>query len=420
MKRNFLYALPAIPLALMGLPFYVVLPSFYAQNTLATLTAISIALFAARIFDLLSDPAAGWLSDHWPGGPSRVKPMIIGTPILILGTWFVFQPPQDATAYYLLTWTLISYIGWTLIMVPYQTWAADLGSLDHERNQLNASREFGTLIGTILSMVLIGMYTSDLSTGLSVMALVLAVSLPLFVLSSSRLKSDYNNPQNLFKFSQLPNLFSRYPDLKKLVIAYGINALANGIPATLFLLFVTHKLQMEDKAPLFLGIYFLFGLLSVPAWVSISNGLGKKNTWLISMSVASISFLAVLLLEPGSLIGFLIVCIVTGICLGADLFLPASMQSDYARQLEESENLALNGLMFGIWGIATKSALALSVLFTFIPLDVAGFDAKSTNDEQALMTLTLLYGLVPVALKIIAIERVSKTHEQLIPNKDFS
>jgi len=61
------------------------------------------------------------------------------------------------------------------------------------------------------------------------------------------------------------------------------------------------------------------------------------------------------------------------------------------------------GLFFALWGMATKAALALSVGLAYPILDWAGLDARGDNTPFALMTLALLYGGVPVLIKLAAI-----------------
>lgn len=53
--------------------------------------------------------------------------------------------------------------------------------------------------------------------------------------------------------------------------------------------------------------------------------------------------------------------------------------------------------------MATKAALALSVGLAYPILDWAGLDARGDNTPFALMTLALLYGGVPVLIKLAAI-----------------
>ena len=61
------------------------------------------------------------------------------------------------------------------------------------------------------------------------------------------------------------------------------------------------------------------------------------------------------------------------------------------------------GLYFALWGMATKLALALAVGIAFPVLAAFGFDANGSNDTDALLTLSLLYGAAPVILKLTAI-----------------
>jgi len=89
--------------------------------------------------------------------------------------------------------------------------------------------------------------------------------------------------------------------------------------------------------------------------------------------------------------------------LGAGLVLPASMQADVidADTVETGERRA--GLFFALWGMATKLALALAVGLAFPILSFAGFDSDGDNPQGALVTLVVLYSLVPVIFKGAAI-----------------
>ena len=46
------YSLPAVAMALPTLPVYILLPTFYAENTTLGLTAIGVLLMTARFFDV--------------------------------------------------------------------------------------------------------------------------------------------------------------------------------------------------------------------------------------------------------------------------------------------------------------------------------------------------------------------------------
>ena len=117
-----------------------------------------------------------------------------------------------------------------------------------------------------------------------------------------------------------------------------------------------------------------------------------------------IFFASVPFLGAGDASLFLIICMLTGACLGADLTLPASIQADVVDVDTAEGGERRTGLYFAFWGMATKLALALAVGVAFPILDFAGFEAGAeTNAPGALLTLALLYGGVPVLFKLAAV-----------------
>ena len=57
------YGLPALPLAALGLPLYIYLPTFYADQLGLGLTLVGSILLISRVTDVISDPLIGLLSD---------------------------------------------------------------------------------------------------------------------------------------------------------------------------------------------------------------------------------------------------------------------------------------------------------------------------------------------------------------------
>ena len=77
LARLLFYALPAIPIAAMTLPLYIIVPTFYSETLGLSLAAVGAALLAVRIMDAVSDPVIGWLSDRWRPAvraPARLLP----------------------------------------------------------------------------------------------------------------------------------------------------------------------------------------------------------------------------------------------------------------------------------------------------------------------------------------------------------
>ncbi|BCX82471.1 hypothetical protein MIT9_P2057 [Methylomarinovum caldicuralii] len=185
--------------------------------------------------------------------------------------------------------------------------------------------------------------------------------------------------------------------LRLLLIAY----LANGLPATLFLLFVGERLQNPEATGPLLILYFGAGVAALPAWLWLSRRIGKHRAWAVSMGLAALSFVPVPWLGPEDFWIFTVTVALTGLTLGADMTLPTAMQADVVDVDTAGGGGGRAGLLFGIWGMATKLALALAVGIAFPLLGLAGYDPTLQAQPHAALTgLGFLYAGLPVLLKL--------------------
>ena len=99
---------------------------------------------------------------------------------------------------------------------------------------------------------------------------------------------------------------------------------------------------------------------------------------------------------------FLLVCILSGLSLGIDMALPASIQADVIDLDSTGGGGQRSGFFFGLWGMATKLSLALAVGIAFPLLVFLGFDTQTAPADNNLLGLTLLYGLLPIPFKLVA------------------
>ena len=102
------YGLPALPAAMLGLPLLVHLPGFYAQEMGIGLTSVGTILLLARLWDGVTDPLIGFLSDRTRTRLGRRRPWIIASlPLVLAGAWLLFRPPEGAGASHLLIWSFV-------------------------------------------------------------------------------------------------------------------------------------------------------------------------------------------------------------------------------------------------------------------------------------------------------------------------
>ena len=90
------YALPAIPMAAIALPFYIVLPTFYADHFAMSLATIGAVLLGIRLIDAVTDPLFGWLSDRVRSRFGRRRFFfLISTPLTALAAFTLLFYTED-------------------------------------------------------------------------------------------------------------------------------------------------------------------------------------------------------------------------------------------------------------------------------------------------------------------------------------
>jgi len=392
------YALPAAPLAFLGLPLYVYLPAHYAALPGVGLTVAGLVLFVARLLDLATDPLVGALTDRFRRYTGFRAIILAGTPVLLVGAWWLFRPPADADGWYLFAFVSLTYLGWTLVTVPYYAWGALVVPPGHPRTRLAAYREGGVILGMLAALVAVPLIDGD--RPLEAASLLLLILLPLSVLVALRVREPPRMEQAPSPQAGSPwRLWrSAAPASRALVRVHLVNSLANGIPATLFLLYGEQVLGLSGaQVGLPLILYFLGALLFLPLWTWYARRVGRVRAWRHSIVVAMAGFVPAAWLGDGDIGWFMAVCVVTGATLGADLALPAALQAERVEAENRLHGHERGGSLFGLWGLAGKLALALAVGISLPLLDLLTASPFALAPDRA---LPLLYAGLPVTIKL--------------------
>lgn len=401
------YGLPSLPTTILTLPLFVVLPTFYAQDLRLGLGLVGAILLGSRIWDAVSDPLVGILSDHINTRWGRRRPwMVLGAPIALVSLWFLLVPGENVGGGYLLGWTIALYIGGTMILIPYNAWGAEISGHYHERARVTSFRQIFVLAGGITAAVLVAALQSDRADALRVTALIVVITLPIAVAIAVRFVPD--QPKSLeqrLTFARARAAVRSNKPFQRLVAAFFLNSIANGFPITLFLLFVQHNLRASDTMlSWILGVYFVMALLSVPFWLVLSKRYGKHRVWTAAMILVCAFFVWVPLLGAGDAMWLLVISLFTGFGLGADLVLPPAMQADVVDLDELRHREKRTGIFFAVWSIAQKLSLALAAGIAFPILEFVDFQrVVGDNLPETLLTLAILYAIVPVVFKVAAI-----------------
>jgi Na+/melibiose symporter-like transporter len=398
----FWYGLPGLITAIPTIPVFTLLPTFYAEQVGLGLAVTGAVLFAGRLLDLATDPLVGRLADR-AGGRDLKRLVLIGALIGAPALLLLLSPPEGAGWGWLLACSALLYVGWTLVQIPYLTWGAGLSDRYHERTRLTAAREGATLGGILLSASLpavLGFFLLPEAVRLSLLAwIAVLLGLPAFYWLLTRVPLP---PARAPRSSGWGGITENRLFLR-LLGAWFLNGLANGIPAVLFPLYCAHVLSVDEQTRnLLLALYFGCAVAGIPVWLVLSRRLAKHRAWVVGMLVTCPAFVVAAFLGPGDVWAFAAICVITGLCLGADLALPPAIQADVADwdRLRFRRNRTAG--LFGLWSLSTKLALALAAGLALPGLGALGLEAEQPP-ELALTALAVTYALIPCLLKLAAV-----------------
>ncbi len=398
----------AAPLATLYFPVYIFLADFYVKNFSVKLEEVAVIFLLVRLLDAFSDPIMGFVSDRFkmPLGFRRFW-IVLGTPLVMCSATALFWPGAQAIIgpNYLMLWLVSLTVGWTIIMTPYFALGAEISSGYVDRSRITLYREAVALTGTILAAVLYSMGKDDFE-GMKYIAIFLIIVLPLTVLFCVYFVEENIIQKRMpesFDIKEIFYAFKAEPMFLRLLAAYFVNGAANALPAALFVFFVDQILGAPRLAGPFLLVYFGSAIITTPIWLKLSKRLEKHRLWCFTMMYAAVVFSAVAFIGYGDFIAFFFICLLGGAALSADLAIPSSIQADLIDVETLRGGKRRTGTFFSFWSIATKGSVALSSGFGLLILSYFNFEVGGKNTETTLWILTILYGFVPILLKICSI-----------------
>ena len=407
------YGLMALPLAFVALPLYVFLPNYYARSFGLPLVSLGVLLLVARVADAVIDPLLGrWVDRLFARSQTQVLRFSAFAAVL-LGAGFIalfFPPVREHGA--LLFWAagalLVCYLGYSALTLVQQSWGALLGGDAPLRSRIVSWREGLGLAGVILASM------APLAFGLPVTAGILCLALGLGWLAWTAAPAPVLAPARAVVTDATANANGkagtgtglrvlaplRYKPFRALLAVFLANGIASALPATLILFFVQDRLQAPaSMEPWFLASYFLAAALAMAPVSRLVARWGLQSLWLASMGLSVAVFAWAAQLGSGDSLPFIAICLLSGLCMAADLTVPGAMLAGLINSQPEPGRDS--GIYWGWWNMAAKLNLALAAGLALPLLSYAGYE-PGNRTEEALRSITWAYCVLPCALKLAA------------------
>jgi GPH family glycoside/pentoside/hexuronide:cation symporter len=414
--KKLAYAAPAFALAVVGIPVYVYLPKFYTDVVGIEITALGYILAGVRIFDAVTDPPMGYITDRTVSRFGRRRPYIAaGAVFVALFIYLLFHPPQASPLFETVWFGICIYalfLFWTVVTVPYESLGPEITFDYNERNALFGLRDGLLIAGTLAAaaspaavQAAFGL-AADAEGERAKFFWIAVIYAPLVIGSAwwcvwAIRERPLPETSATGVWKGLRRVFRNRPFMI-LITAYTISAIGNNLPATLILFYVQYVLE-SPHADFFLLLYFMTGIVFLPGWVVLARRIGKKNAWLLSIAVNTGAFVGVFFLGPGDASIYGVLVFLSGIGLGATLALPSSIQADVIDYDELLTGERREGRYIGLWSIAKKLAAAVGVGGGLSILGLTGYVPNAPQPEGVRLALRILYALVPSVCNLAAL-----------------
>ncbi|WP_417461261.1 MFS transporter [Kordiimonas sp.] len=401
----FSYGLLTAPIAMAGFALVMFIPTFYAVDMGLGFAAVGAIFVAGRLFDVFTDPIIGHLSDETRSRFGPRKPwMLVGLPGFTLAVFMLLSPPEDAGLGYLMAASTLYFLFYTVLDVPYSSIGLEVSPHVHERSVLASSKASFQVIGALTAAGLPFVLTLPMAASLSLTAKIIfltsALALLLFFVFVPMRNREVTVSKTGF-FTSFRMIWASKP-YRHLILCFLVVQAANALTAGLMVLFVTHVVAAAELIGLFMGLMLLSTALFLPLWFILSKRTSKRFAWQTSMLICCVGLAGALLLGPGDVVGAAVLAMVVGACFGCDAVMPTSMLADIVYSGERDGKNRLGGLFLATKNSVSKLAFVVPMGLAFPILDAVDFDKAGQNSSSQLMTLTFLYALLPVLIRLVA------------------
>ena len=414
-----------------------------------------VVSLAPRIFDSLTDPIMGFISDNTKSKWGRRRQYVfLGAIIMGISFVIMWQLYRDSSIdynfVYFLFWSFVFYLGLTIFSVPYVAMGYEMSDDFHERTSIMAVAQWiGQWAWVIAPWFWVIMYdtawyeTADIAVrelalwvgiGCAICAMIPAI----FIKSKSTLEEDYspmtlkNIGGSLVKIGEsFGEAFTSAPFRKLCFATFLIFNAFNTVAAFTFFIIVYYLFNGDAGAA---GIWpTLFGcggalcttFLVIPIVTRMSKIMGKKRAFLVSQSISVLGYLMLwFLFIPGKPYLFLIALPFFSFGIGGLFTLMMSMTADVIDLDELSSGKRREGVFGAIYWWMVKFGFAIAGGLSGAIFSIIGFDtALEVQPDSAIIGLRIFFSGLPILGTLTAMyimrnyeiseERANEISEQL-------
>ena len=411
-KRSMVgFSFPAMPLAGFLQSKYILLMPLYAITMGLDAKAIAGIFFTTKMFDVVTDPIFGILSDRYKTPWGRRRPwLVLGTIILVLAIYMLFIPTGQVGSGYLFGWLVVVYIGWTLTTVSHTAWALELSSDYDQRTDITGWLQVAAMLGMMsvaLTPALMEQFGSPTHADkVAAVGWMLIILLPIAVFVCLRsLPEPTSPPPTHIGFRRALAIVAGNWALLRLLAANAAITAAYAVVQSLFVFFVTYTLMLGDRTGFTLFFLMIGGMVFIPVWVKLAQHFTKHATMQLAVLYGMVVPVLMFFLPPGQLWLAALAFLFVGAITSAHEMLPRTMMADVCDQDQAESGSERMGLYYALLQLSSKLAAGLMASGIYMALSWIGFDpdAGAENSQAMIDNVRYLIVFTPIGAYLLVL-----------------
>jgi len=405
------------------------LPGFLALTVGINPFWISFIMLVARVWDAVTDPVMGYISDHTKSklGKRRIY-LVVSAPLVVVGMYFLFFPFDFSSEGLRVVAVLLSYLVFTAIqtsiMIPYYSLSSEISSDYQERASYNSYRLGFSIFASILCVAVPGIVVSlfdDARVGYQVMSLTFGFFFGLSVLFTGLFaREEITTPTVTTKLSirELAKPLKLRP-FRQYLGMFLVLQMSMAIMSGLFFFYVDFYVTKDITAAggetmvglIAAALMFSMQIVALPMYLFIIARKGKTYAYRFG-AVLWIATAMTLLFIPANVSPWVIYVVgsLMGLGISGPGLVPHTMYGDVVDAGQIKFGDRLDGQMSGFTNFINKVAQAVGLSLVMSIIGLAGFQSQDltlppivSQPDDAMLAVRIIMAVVPLLFMGIGI-----------------
>lgn len=386
------------------------------------------------LWDAITDPIVGSISDNLKCKYGRRRPLIIGVaiPFAIISVLLFtnFGLSEGASKVYYVVIILLYYTAQTVLDIASSSLGSEM-TLDYdERSTLATFKNFFCMVVMIIISPTLMMVTYfdekfagyGWSATVAVFMLIALVFIYTLWRNTRGYEKHLENSASKFELKDIKEIFKN-KSARIVMLIFAIAIFGKSINLAIQVYYYSYYVQMSEgqiaSVMAYAGFLGCFAAIGIDV---LCKKCSKKAAWIIACGIEGASMIALvgIFIKPGQLTMIYVLVTLMALGLAAIYQVPWSMIPDCVDVQELATKKRLDGIVFGFIAFIQKVSGAVAIALVGTILEIIGYNAAGVQTQATLGAMKAVYGfgcggvLILTVLIVLAYPLSKKRHNDVL------